>query len=186
MIILHETNTVCQLRFTVLDGGDNPVTGITLTEFSARVWDPSDTDVSGTLTLTWKELGNGDYELSFTPVDVGKWYVVATHSTYFPWGKAAALLVSSESLSTIGTDLTTIINDIAALNDISVNDIFSNSVDGYTFENIIKIVLAMLGGVTSGVGTNTEIFKNPQGTKNRVTFTFDANNNRLTVGFDLS
>ncbi len=186
-MIIQESGVVCQIRFTVLDTDYSPVTGITLTEFSARIYDPTDTDVSGSITVTWKELGGGDYEISFTPVTTGKWYVVATHATYFPWGKAAGILVSDESLSTIGVDLTTIINDIAALNDISINDIFTNSVDGsYDLSDILKIVLAMLGGVTSGVGTNTEIFKNPQGTKNRVTFTFDANNNRVTVGFDLS
>ncbi len=104
-MIPNKINLPCQLRFTVLDVDNSGVTGITLSQFLVRIYNPADAEVSGSVGLVRKELGNGDYEITFTPNALGKWYVVVTHSVYFPWGKAAAVMVSSESLTGIDTEI---------------------------------------------------------------------------------
>ena len=44
----------------------------------------------------------------------------------------------------------------------------------------------MLSGKASGGGTVSQIFRNTLDTKNRITFTTDANGNRTSVTFDLT
>lgn len=123
-MIPNKINLPCQLRFTVLDVNNAVVTGITLSQFLVRIYNPADTEVSGSVGLVRKELGNGDYEVTFTPNMLGKWYVVVTHVTYFPWGKAAAIQVSSESLTGIDADIAALaVQNTAIQNSISALDV---------------------------------------------------------------
>ena len=48
----------------------------------------------------------------------------------------------------------------------------------------IKILLAALVGKTTGIGTNEEIYLAQNGTTPRITATFDANGNRITIVLD--
>lgn len=77
----------------------------------------------------------------------------------------------------------TLSSEIAGL----VNTIFSRAIEsGYTFENCIKLCIAALAGKLSGAETNTITVRNINDTLNRITYNFDANNNRTTVTYDLS
>lgn len=55
---------------------------------------------------------------------------------------------------------------------------------GYSAEELLRILAAAVAGQTSGVGTSTEVYKGVDGTTDRVTTTFDLNNNRDTVTLD--
>ncbi|NIT56382.1 MAG: hypothetical protein GWN00_09165, partial [Aliifodinibius sp.] len=60
-------------------------------------------------------------------------------------------------------------------------------IDGnYTVQDVMKILLAYLGGKTSGGGTETIIFRNPADTKDRVTQSVDSCGNRSGVTLDVS
>lgn len=55
---------------------------------------------------------------------------------------------------------------------------------GYTAAEVMRIMLAALSGVSSGVGTTTENYMATDGTTPRITTTFDSNNNRVSVTLD--
>lgn len=55
---------------------------------------------------------------------------------------------------------------------------------GYTAEQLLRIIAAGIAGETTGVGTSTEVYKGVDGTTDRITTTFDLNNNRDTVALD--
>lgn len=73
--------------FEVLDADDNLVTGLVQGSFTVELWDPTDTEVSGSISVTITELANGNYKTEFTPNAVGHWLLVIKHATYFPYGK---------------------------------------------------------------------------------------------------
>jgi len=55
---------------------------------------------------------------------------------------------------------------------------------GMSAEELVRIMLAALTGKTTGIGTPTEHYRDAADTKDRVTATFDANGNRITVAVD--
>jgi hypothetical protein len=60
-------------------------------------------------------------------------------------------------------------------------------VEGSLTENqALMILLAGLGGKADGGGSATIHFRNQADTKNRITFTVDANGNRTAVTLDLT
>jgi len=89
------------------------------------------------------------------------------------------------------------ISDVTNLNTVSVRssnsgglvlgDISDQVVEGsFTVQQTLRIILAALGGKVSGVTTATETFRNPDDTKDRITVTLDASNNRTAVVLDLA
>ena len=73
----------------------------------------------------------------------------------------------------------------AALNDISVSDILSAVIEsGYTLQEVMRLYNAVLLSKVSGAGTGTEIFRDINDTKNRVTATIDTNGNRTAITLD--
>lgn len=75
-------------NFEVLDEDNNEITGLITNDFTIELYNPSNTEVSGSISVTITELQNGLYRVSFTPNAVGNWYLVVSHITYFPYGKA--------------------------------------------------------------------------------------------------
>lgn len=57
---------------------------------------------------------------------------------------------------------------------------------GYSLQQALRVILSVLAGRVSGAGTGTEVFRDINNTKNRVTATIDANNNRTNVTTDAS
>ena len=88
-------------HFTVADTDGNLIPGIPPAQFTLYVYNPSGSEVSGSVSGSIAELGSGNYRYVFTPNADGTWYVNATHPTYFPWGKADDIQVFSGDLSDI-------------------------------------------------------------------------------------
>ena len=63
--------------------------------------------------------------------------------------------------------------------------VWAQAVDGsYTATEMARVIMATLGGVASGLGTTTAVYKNRDGTKTRVTASVDADGNRTSVNFN--
>jgi len=94
-------NTVVKEDFTVTDSEGNAVTGLTDSDFTKKLYDPTGNEVSSSILVTVTELGSGNYRASFTPDKAGDWYLVVYNSTYFPWGKANTIVVEEADFGTI-------------------------------------------------------------------------------------
>jgi hypothetical protein len=81
------------------------ISGIDSTAFSTFVYNPSNAEVSDSVSESIIELGNGSYKYLFTPDSVGTWYVVLTHPVYFPWGKLDDVQVYTSDFSAIAADV---------------------------------------------------------------------------------
>jgi len=88
-------------HFTVSDSNGNLVSGIDTTAFTVYTYNPSGTNLAGSLSDFFTELGDGSYKYTFTPDVNGVWYVNVTHPTYFPWGKTDDIYVDDTDLSGI-------------------------------------------------------------------------------------
>jgi hypothetical protein len=91
--------------FSVSDLVGDPVEGIVNGDFVKTLYNPSDTEVSGSITVTVSELGNGDYRAKFTPDAIGKWYLVIRHATHFPGGKGSQIEVYDTDLDTVAASV---------------------------------------------------------------------------------
>jgi len=100
-MIHGERNVPVDENFTVSDNGGNLVSGIDSTTFTVHVYDPTNADVTGSVSGFFTELGNGSYQYTFTPNLNGVWYVVVTHPIYFPWGKTDDVKVDEGSQTQI-------------------------------------------------------------------------------------
>lgn len=56
--------------------------------------------------------------------------------------------------------------------------------NGLSQDEVTRIMFSAIKGTTTGVGTTTETFASDDGAKTRITATYDANGNRLTVATD--
>jgi hypothetical protein len=88
-------------HFTVADSNGNLVAGIDSSAFTVYVYDPTDAEVSSSVSGSITELGNGNYKYTFTPNLNGVWYITITHPTYFSWGKSDDVYVDSADLTDI-------------------------------------------------------------------------------------
>ena len=68
---------------------------------------------------------------------------------------------------------------------LTLSDIFTYVIEtGYTFEATLRIMASVLAGESAGGGTGTITFRDLLDTKNRVSATVDASNNRTAVTLD--
>lgn len=95
--------------FTVIDSDRELVTGLVNGDFTKNLFDPSGNEVSGVIGITISELGNGHYRATLTLNEVGTWYMVVYHSTYFPWGKQDYIQVFNNGFDSIGELITRIL-----------------------------------------------------------------------------
>jgi len=105
-MILGRVGVTTTEDFSVTDASDALVPGIDSTSFTLHLFDPSDSEVSGTIPVTITELGHGHYRAQFTPNTVGMWMLSVYHPTHFPWGKTGSIQVFSNDFDTIATVLT--------------------------------------------------------------------------------
>ena len=56
----------------------------------------------------------------------------------------------------------------------------------WTVRQALRVVLGVLAGPTTGMGTAAAVLKNPADTKNRVSATVDADGNRSAITYDKS
>ena len=86
-------------------------------------------------------------------------------------------LPDAGALSSIAKEST-----VAALNNVYVADLLAGTIEGsLTVQQVLKIMLAVLAGQTTGGGTTTVALKDPSGVNTRVTATVDSNGNRSNV-----
>lgn len=102
---LLKNNTVNYDEFVVVDPiTGNLVTGLTDLDFTRDLYNPTNAEVSGSITVSIVELGDGKYRFNFTPNMLGSWALTVYHATYFPYGKTATYL----SVVEIGADVSAI------------------------------------------------------------------------------
>lgn len=74
---------------------------------------------------------------------------------------------------------------LAGLNDIAVSDILAAVIEsGYTLQEVMRLYNSVLLSKVSGAGTGTEVFRDINDTKDRVTATIDASGNRTAITLD--
>jgi hypothetical protein len=73
--------------FAIVDSAGILQPGVPLSEISVLLYNPSRQEVSSSVPVTLQELGGGTYRARYTANENGKWLLVITHATYFPWGK---------------------------------------------------------------------------------------------------
>lgn len=108
-MILGKLGEEVKEEFSVLDNSNNLVSGISLNEFSAHLFDPSDNEVYDSTSVTFVELGHGHYRVLFTPSQVGNWMLVVYHATHFPWGKSNTIQVYANDFDSIAVMLSKIL-----------------------------------------------------------------------------
>jgi len=101
-----------------------------------------------------------------------------THAAGTAWGSGA---ITAASIATGAIDADALAADagteIAAA-------ILAAAADGsYTVAEILRVVMAVLGGQASGLASTTALYKNRDGTKTRITATVDADGNRSSVTY---
>lgn len=73
--------------FRVVNSSNVEVTGLVAGDFTIYLYNPSNTEVSGSIPVSITELGNGNYRASYTPNATGLWFLMLIHATHFPEGK---------------------------------------------------------------------------------------------------
>lgn len=77
--------------------------------------------------------------------------------------------------------------DTQPTNTLTNQTIWQNPVEGaYTAEEILRIVAAILAGKATGAGTNTEVFRDLNDTKDRIISNADQSGNRSNVTRDVT
>jgi len=97
-------NVIMRDDFTVLDLSGIRKPAIPLIDFTKTLYNPSGTQVSGTIPVTIVELANGDYRASYTPNAVGLWKLTIFHATYFPTGKENSHQIYTNDIDSVGLE----------------------------------------------------------------------------------
>lgn len=135
-----------------IDGDGNPITGILNGQWVKVLYNPSGIDVSGTITVTVAELGDGVYRVTFTPNVDGSWVLVlenVANDIRFSSGYQAG--------QNTFDDLAT---DIAALNDLSIADVQTALTNqGYTTVRAVLLdnLDATISSVLSAIGSLNDL-----------------------------
>jgi hypothetical protein len=129
---LAKTDQIHYEDFSVLDSAGDLLPGITLTEFSADLYD--ETGAASGITVSFSELGGGHYRASFTPDDPGIWYLIVYHATHFPAGKSGTIEVYNADFDSIETF-------VEAIRDIEYGrwQIVSDQMVFYKADNVTEI-----------------------------------------------
>ena len=90
--------------FSVTDINNNLVPGLSASDFTEQLYNPSGNEVSGSIAVTFTELGSGNYEAMFTPNVSGDWFLAVYHKTYFPWGKTGITRVYHSDFDTLSDE----------------------------------------------------------------------------------
>jgi|WetSurSiteA1Bulk_404760.scaffolds.fasta_scaffold00566_12 hypothetical protein len=137
--------------FSVYSECSGFISGIDSTAFTSLIYDPTGTEVSGTVGNGFVDLGNGNYKYLFTPNSVGAWYVGVIHPQYFPWGKFDEVQVYT-------ADLTMIYRDVIRTLGLSHSNVFIDQTQYDSFGNLIGARVRIYEDALS-VGTNVNIIE---------------------------
>lgn len=156
----------------------------------------------------WSEAGEGKYWLRMGAgefINEGKYQVSITCSGVVDYNfivevrddTVAEMMDDLATLSDTVTggdadtqaDISTLSNTVTAgfgdLNDITVANILAGTVEGtLTVAQVLRIMLAVLAGKTTGGGTTSLKFRDYADSKNRVSATVNSSGNRTAVSLD--
>jgi hypothetical protein len=138
-------------HFTIVDSNDNLVAGVDPASITLFVYNPSGTEVSGSIGGSISELGNGNYKYTFTPDVVGTWYVVATHPIYFPWGK-------TDDVQVFNVDIDSVYTEVEKTLGLSKHNMF---IDDATYDDYGNLVSARVRTYSdpASVGTSNDVIE---------------------------
>lgn len=144
-------NQTVDEHFTVSDSSGILVTGIDSSSFIAYVYNPSGTNVTGSVSGSFSELGDGNYKYSFTPNATGTWYVNMVHPIYFPWGK-------NDDIQVYDGDLSMIYQTVIRTLGLSHHNIHIDNTVFDEYGNMINARVRIYSDSIS-VGTNTNVIE---------------------------
>ena len=161
--------------FSVLDESNQFISGLNIGDFTVQIYNPSDSEVSSSISVQLDSIGVGHYKLSFIPNVIGYWYVTIKHAVYFPWGKESEIYIQTnetgdistilDTLSTINGEVSNIGSDVT-----SFGGMISNIQDDIT---IISGEVTTLVNIESGkwkITGNQMIFYGPDNTSELMRF----------------
>ena len=138
-------------HFTIADSNGNLVTGVSPASITLYVYNPTGTEVSGAVSGSITELGDGNYKYVFTPNSQGTWYVVATHPTYFPWGK-------TDDVQVYNADISDIYNSVVKTLGLAHENIFIDEAIYDEYGNMVSGRVRIYSDAAS-VGTNSNVIE---------------------------
>lgn len=107
-MIYIEINKQYSDSFMVVDKKDDPVTGLTQSNFTVKLFNPSKQQVANISTgvsVDIEEVGNGLYRVSFIPETLGNWDLIIYNATYFPYGKGENYICVNSLAGDVTKDL---------------------------------------------------------------------------------
>ncbi|MCK5603382.1 hypothetical protein KAR91_15970 [Candidatus Pacearchaeota archaeon] len=96
-------------EFTVFNENDELVDSLDSTALTVFLYNPINAEVSVSSSLSFYNLGNGDYRIGYIPDTVGNWYMRITHPSLFPIGKANTTQVYANDFDTMTSILSRIL-----------------------------------------------------------------------------
>ena len=103
-----ELNQVTSDPFAVTDASGSDVTGLVIGNFTLVIRNPSGVDVTGTVSPSLVELGEGAYKLLLTPSIEGLYTSVLKHATYGRWDGAYHVNDNQATIDSVETKVDTI------------------------------------------------------------------------------
>lgn len=134
---MGKINTIHTVNFNVANNSGVPVTGLIDGNFTRQLFNPSDAEVSGSITITIIELGGGAYRAKFTPNALGSWYINIFHLVHFTQGQSEDFDVTNNTIDDIS---------ISGI----VNAIFNEIVDNHTIIGSFGDAIRVIRGLSQG------------------------------------
>lgn len=135
--------------FSVTDINNNLVPGLSASDFTEQLYNPSGIEVSGSIVVTYTELGSGNYEAMYTPNVSGDWFLAVYNKDYFPWGKTGITRV-------YGSDFDTLSDEHKRILGLVHENIY---IDSTTFDADCNLIAARIRiyDTAANVGTTTGV-----------------------------
>lgn len=150
-MIHGELNVPVDEHFSVVDQNNNFIAGLDSTDFTVHVYDPTNNEVSSSVSGFFTELGDGNYKYTFTPNLNGVWYIVVIHPEYFPWGKSDDIKIDEGSQ-------TEIYNAVIKTLGLVHHNIYIDNSDYDEFGNMVSARVRIYSDAAS-VGTNSNVIE---------------------------
>ena len=168
-------------NFTVVDQSSNLISGLVDGDFTKNLFD-NDKNLSA-ISVTISEMGSGGYRAEYIPNNIGNWFLIIYHDTYFPWGKAGETQVFNNSIDNIDTKVVSLSGDIGELDtkvvslsgDIGELDTLTTRILGLVQENYY-VDNATYNSIGCMISSRIRVYSNSSavGTNNDVIATYNV------------
>lgn len=129
--------------------------------------------------------GSGDYRVVISSGTVDGVSVIGRVVATFSLSARVAGALATQAKADVNAELIAALNandEVAAIK--AKTDLIPGDIDGYTYEEVVKLVAAVLLGKASGLNTSQAVFRALDDSKNRITAEVDGHGNRSTVTRD--